>query len=286
MLMKKLMIYSISVLSVIALLALGGCGSSGTSPAAQSAAVQQQATTVATTTVTSTVVSTTTIMPLIYGTVSTGVPMSLGATITVEDATGNQTLGYVADQMGTYSVNVQGMTAPFMLQCNNIFSFATQSGMVTNINPITSVAIFAATGLDPATVFATVANISTNFATLQANIGLAVTNIQGYMLPLYPTGYNLQTNFLNGTVLALTSSYDQLLDYIHVLLVPASDSTAAYYAFTQIGQTTPFLTIKYASGAPVYTPNSNQVNLLMAGVAGIFTPVTIANIADNMALPT
>jgi hypothetical protein len=122
---------------------------------------------------------------------------------------------------GSFSFNVAGLTAPFILmaegsvggQSVKLVSAATGAG-TANINPLTNIAVAAATGTtDPASVY----NNPLTHPITQANLDVAIGQIQT-MLQSLNTAYNSTANPLTGSYSANHTGLDAILDVVSVSL--------------------------------------------------------------------
>ncbi|MDH4215514.1 MAG: hypothetical protein OEV23_01250, partial [Gallionella sp.] len=126
---------------------------------------------------------------------------------------------------GSFSFNVAGLTAPFILKAEGsvggqgfkLVSAATGAG-TANINPLTNIAVAAATGTtDPASVYT---NPLAHPIT-QTNLNAAIAQVQA-MLQSLNTAYSTTANPLTGSYSANHTGLDAILDVVSVNLDTAT----------------------------------------------------------------
>jgi len=122
---------------------------------------------------------------------------------------------------GSFSFSVSGLTAPFILMAEGsvggqgvkLVSAATGAG-TANINPLTNIAVAAATGTtDPSSVY----NNPLTHPITQANLDVAIGQIQT-MLQSLNTAYSTTANPLTGSYSANHTGLDAILDVVSVSL--------------------------------------------------------------------
>ncbi len=115
------------------------------------------------------------------GTAATGAPID--GTVTVKDAKGAE-VDITTGTNGSFSLNVAGMTAPFLLKIMpsdgtaTLYSYATEIGQTVNLTPTTNLAMFIASGnVDLDAMYAawdgtavTAAQVATAEGTVRANL--------------------------------------------------------------------------------------------------------------------
>ena len=123
-------------------------------------------------------------------------------------------------QLG-FSFNVDGLTAPFILKAEGsvggqsvkLVSAAIAAG-TANINPLTNIAVAAATGTtDPLSVYSN----PLTYPIMQVNLDAAIVQIQT-MLQSLNTVYSTTANPLTGTYSANHTGLDAILDVVSVSL--------------------------------------------------------------------
>lgn len=122
---------------------------------------------------------------------------------------------------GSFSFDVTGLTAPFILMAEGsvggqgvkLVSAATGVG-TANINPLTNIAVAAATGTtDPASVYSN----PLTYPITQANLDAAIVQIQT-MLQSLNTAYSTTANPLTGSYSANHTGLDGILDVVSISL--------------------------------------------------------------------
>jgi hypothetical protein len=84
------------------------------------------------------------------GTAATGAPIA--GLVTVKDANGDETPASITGTDGSFTLDVTGMTPPFLLKIMpsdgsaTLYSFATTNGHTVNLTPTTNLAMFLASG--------------------------------------------------------------------------------------------------------------------------------------------
>lgn len=140
----------------------------------------------------------TTVPPLsstISGTASKGAPIT--GSVTLKDSTGATKTAFINSTTGAFSIAVDGMTAPFMLEAGNLYSIA-NSITTTNINPFTDLCVRSAAGT---TVIYT-AFADPVFRTALVNkLPAIVAALKDCLNGLYPgTVSATQRDFMNGSL--------------------------------------------------------------------------------------
>lgn len=153
----------------------------------------------------------------VSGVAATGAPVV--GTIYLKDAAGHERS--VATTNGSYSFNIAGLTAPFMLKAEwvvnsttyTLFSSTPAAG-TANINPFSNLIVaIAAGGADPAAIYATPGQ----FLSLSANLDSATSTLRNKLLPLLDR-YQADINPINGDFAADHTGLDLLFDNIQVTL--------------------------------------------------------------------
>jgi len=155
--------------------------------------------------------------PCVTGVAATGMPIA--GTVYLKDSAGHEISAASGD--GTYTFNITGLTAPFMLKVEwvvnsttlTLYSCATGSG-TANINPLSNLIVaVAAGGVDPGSLYATPAQ----FAAIAANLSAASTGVRTKLQPLF-NKYNTDTDPITGSFTADHTGLDLLFDNIQVTL--------------------------------------------------------------------
>lgn len=159
--------------------------------------------------------------PTVHGVAAAGAPI-VGFAYLKDSASPAVTRGPVtiaAD--GSFSFDVTGLTAPFILKAEGsvggqgvkLVSAATAAG-TANINPLTNIAVAAATGItDPSSVY----NNPLTYPITQVNLDAAIGEIQT-MLQSLDTAYSATANPLTGSYSANHTGLDAVLDVVSVSL--------------------------------------------------------------------
>ena len=154
----------------------------------------------------------------ISGTAAMGSPVP-SATITLRDAAGNsQTATSASD--GSYTINVAGMTPPFLLSVNtgsgNFYGYASAANVTANLNQYTTVVLqsyYTAQGSNITTTFGGALTAASFLTAVQINLLTAplVTALQNYLSNAgvsQPSAFNpFSTSFT-----ANHTGFDQVLD--------------------------------------------------------------------------
>ncbi|MDX8390427.1 MAG: hypothetical protein R8M38_08045 [Mariprofundaceae bacterium] len=107
--------------------------------------------------------ATASVSPVVVGTAASGAPLS--GSVRLVDANGLLTSSADIQVDGTYSLEVDGMTSPFMVEASSTadgdvyYSFSNGAG-VANITPLTSLGVFIASGQEPSDLFSSWINQS------------------------------------------------------------------------------------------------------------------------------
>lgn len=161
----------------------------------------------------------------VTGTASEGVLIT-GKTVMLKDANGNSAVDTTTDATtGTYSIDVTGLAAPFLLTITGIngtyISLAQATG-TANINPITTTVVALAAGTsDVVALFhnltpVQLATINTNYT---AKSALVTTSLQ----PVLPVGVKVEDYFI-GTITA-GAGMDAVFDTYQIAIHPTDGIT-------------------------------------------------------------
>ena len=246
----------------------------------------------------------------IAGTAATGAPLA-GAKVTVKDNAGKTASATTGDD-GTFSVNVTGMTPPFMLVAipvsgSNLYSALPAMDMTStntqnvNITPVTTLVMYELNGgADPATMYNNL-----GFSTLTAGAVTAKEAVVRGKLPA--STVNPVFSMMYGKFVAQTGGtdpYDALLDSVGkitavsgagVTLTPATGTATTYTVTPDVGTgglvsaaTSPAITLKLTNNAtPPVAITSMSIStpaLLTATVtdrAGAAVPNTIVTFTTD-----
>ena len=155
---------------------------------------------------------------LIFGTASEGKALSAGSTVYLKDAKGVEKTSSIIDSKGSYSIAVDGLTAPFMLKAGSNYSFTTTTG-ITNVNPFTTLCIVNTLGTtDISVVYGDPAKAPSaeNLNTLKAKYLSIVDDLKSKIDSLYVDTVPLsQRDFLKGSIV-INEGVDKVFDYIDI----------------------------------------------------------------------
>lgn len=210
---------------------------------------------------------------VISGTVSKGAVLPSGTIVSLKDAKGVERTVTMTSTHGSYSIVINGLTAPFLIKVDNYFSFALGAGTV-NINPLTDVAVRNALGAEPSALYSQMN--AQQLQTIKNNITARVQELQTKLTLLYSGNSIIQQDFMGGVVVDLALSFDMLFDNMQIQI----DTTTGTITITQNGQTMPFMTIiRNTAGGVDIGVNTNYINAMAATMATVFkiTPTTCKN---------
>ena len=182
---------------------------------------------------------------VVSGTASQGAAVAAGTIVTLKDAKGVKATTTVGAN-GSYSIVVDGLTAPFVLNAGGMYSYAAAAG-ITNINPFTHLTMQIALG---ASTISDTTVIPTGFAALYA---VAVTKLMANIDALYPSTVAAgQKDFLNGAIV-IGAWVDKIFDSIVITAPNASGNFTVSVGGQQI------LTGSTTNGVVVMTPIATQL---------------------------
>ena len=160
----------------------------------------------------------------VAGVAAAGSP--LVGTVTLKDSSDiSKQLSTSIGVRGSFSFNVSGLTAPFLVQAkgtasgNNytLYSLATNSGNC-NINPLTHLAVTMANGgQDPASVFGE--PTATQIATISAALPNTVANIQDKLAPIFSRVEASPVNIITDQMTAYGPGIDLLFEMVSIAVV-------------------------------------------------------------------
>lgn len=179
----------------------------------------------------------------VSGTASQGAALVAGTQVTLTDAKGVKKTATVGAN-GSYSIIVDGLTAPFILNAGTYYSFASTPG-TTNINPLTNLCMQAALGTSTVST-----SVPTNFT---AAFTTVVSDLKSKIDALFPaTVSTTQKDFLNGNIV-IGSGVDHIFDSITITAPDASGN----FSITVSGQQ--IITGASISGTVTITPNASAI---------------------------
>jgi hypothetical protein len=202
----------------------------------------------------------------VSGVAATGTPIT--GTVYLKDSSNPaKALSQTINSDGSFSFDVSGMTAPFILkatgtangQSYTLYSFAGSTG-TANINPLSHLAVVQANGgADPATVYG--APASAKMEAIKAALANATSNIQTlFALALRDYGV-ANVNFISDTYVANHTGLDLFFDLISIqvsngTLTVTNKLNSASIMVTTVGGTTLTGTIA-TSSLPTIPPNDS-----------------------------
>jgi hypothetical protein len=202
----------------------------------------------------------------VSGVAATGTPIT-GTVYLKESSNPAKELSQTINSDGSFSFDVSGMTAPFILkatgtangQSYTLYSFAGSTG-TANINPLSHLAVVQANGgADPATVYG--APASAKMEAIKAALANATSNIQTlFALALRDYGV-ANVNFISDTYVANHTGLDLFFDLISIqvsngTLTVTNKLNSASIMVTTVGGTTLTGTIA-TSSLPTIPPNDS-----------------------------
>jgi len=192
---------------------------------------------------------------VVSGTVSQGAPLPVGTKVNLKDAVGKTATTDVGAN-GFYSITVDGLTAPFIMNAGGFYSFAGGPG-VTNINPFTHLSMQIALGI---AVIDGTTMIPTGF---QTQFAAAVANLKAKTDALYPTTIAAtQKDFLSGNI-TIAAGCDKVFDSITITVPDASGNFTVTVSGMQV------ISGSRSNGVTTLAPNAANI----ATVTNIVFPV-------------
>ena len=221
--------------------------------------------------------------PTISGVAATGLPIA-NATITVTDATG-KTVSVTADANGAYSVDVTGLTAPFVITAsgtvgdstvvlNSVLPTAPAAGATStaNVTPLTNaIATYLSSTKNPD-------DLASGIATQKANItDSAVAAVTSYLqkaLGPLATNAGASATFdpISSQFNANGTGLDKLLDNITITIQPGTGATITLKGAATIDDMA-------ANAAATPLPANSSISLSAATT--LSTPPTVPTVTIN-----
>jgi hypothetical protein len=214
-------------------------------------------------------------LPKLVGTAATGAPIA--GTVVAIDINGKSSLPATTSAAGAFTVDVAGLTAPFILSITGtsngkqvfLNSIATAAGQTVNITPLTDLIVSAAAGVPGGN---SLTNLCTPVdsvlpkgcltalteAAKTANLSNAVQKVKDMIAPLNTA----DTNPLTGAFEANGQGFDAILDKILVMPADAGSMLATVTLIgtnTQIGQVSLPATAGGTSTTTATPPTTQQV---------------------------
>lgn len=178
---------------------------------------------------------------VVSGVAATGSPLAGQVTLRDSSSVRKDKLTVIAND-GSFAIDVGDMTGPFLLKASGtadgvsrtLFSFADKSG-TANINPLSSVAVASAAGVDdPATVFDK--PDAATLDKLKSGMQGSVQTLQAKLMPLLNAFSAGSTNPVKGTFAADHTGLDGVFDNVKVSLsngtLTISNATTGAIIFT------------------------------------------------------
>jgi|GEM_PF-449824 len=183
----------------------------------------------------------------VSGTASQGTPIAVGTVVNLVDANGNAATSKVQAN-GLYSVTVNGLTAPYVLNTGGYYSFASTAG-TTNINPFTHLSMQIALGTS------TISDTTVIPATFQTKFTSAVSVLMANIDGLYPPSVT-QRDFLGGNI-----TLDTGVDKVFGSLTTTTPDVSGNFAVSVNGLQILSVTMTGNGGATT-TANTQNINTL------------------------
>ena len=215
----------------------------------------------------------------ISGTAAMGAPIV--GTILVTDSLGATAVADI-DASGNYEVDVTGLTPPFIISAipddsavATQYSFASQGNVIVNITPVTTLALFNASGMQDLSALET--NWASSRLTVQ-NIEDAIAVINANFESLYASA-GLDTTFdpFNNAFNADGAGFDGLLDSLSITI----DASGGTFAVAVAGQPDFSFDLDIDLGDGGSTGASGTWNLSIATTVSGFT-TNLDNIVTNL----
>jgi hypothetical protein len=198
----------------------------------------------------------TAIPSVISGTASHGAPLAAGSTVYLKDANGIERTTAVVGGNGSYSITIDGLSAPFILEAGNYYSFSTGAGTV-NINPFTHLCMESVLGVTDLAAFYGMPTAE-SLNTLAAKYKPFAYDMIAKLDTLYPTTVpSSQRDFLNGTIV-IGQGVDRLFENIEIMSTPST------VTITNKGQSSVlmFVTNDVATGTVTISKNDDAFAIL------------------------
>lgn len=174
---------------------------------------------------------------VVSGVAATGEPVT--GNVYLKDSNGIEQGPVVIAPDGSYSFNVEGLTAPFYLKAVNTNTgeaiYSVSPGMGTaNINPLTNLAVAVAAGVnDPAAAY----NDPFSHPVSQSGLENAVADIRTMLAPLLNNAnFNADINFLTDAFIADHTGLDKVFDEMRVEQDSVSGTVKFVLRGIEIGQ--------------------------------------------------
>ena len=207
--------------------------------------------------------------PTVSGTASQGSALPEGTLVTLTDVNGNTAAATVGTN-GSYTCQVTGLTAPYLLNAGGLYSLASASG-ITDINPLTNLCMQLALGTS------TISSGTTFPANFQAQFGTVASNVKAALNGLYPaTVPSTQTDFLHGAI-TIGAGVDAVFG---ALTISAPDTSGTFSA--SVGSQRIFYGT-LAGNIVTITPDAAAI---AASSAVIFPIPTLISVAVTPSNPT
>ncbi|MFZ3220950.1 MAG: hypothetical protein WA174_13005, partial [Rhodoferax sp.] len=221
------------------------------------------------------------------GVAATGAPMA-NVSIKLTDALGASKTA-TTDAAGNYTMDVSGMTAPFVVVASGMAGDGTETlvsvvasqptagqTVVANVTPLTNAlaATLDSTG-DPLHLAANVATEATNIT--PGALATATTNLQTALAPLLTqVGASTTTNFISGVLTANGTGLDKLLDSVQIAVAPGGTANGGITVAIKDGNGTVTTSALSLATTPAALPtltvvaDYSVVNTAQAGLTACF----------------
>ncbi len=214
----------------------------------------------------------------ISGTAATGAPM-IGAAVALQCQNNVQRTGITTNAGGQWSTVVPSSSLPCVVQVsdgtNTYFSITVGGGgsIVTNVTPLTSLALAQALGAVPDTTWFNALN-NAGLQSVAAALGSAITALNAALANYaVPAGFNpFNTPLTPATAGQAGNSHDQLLEQLQAALTSSATSFASLLTTVAAGGTptlpTPPRTPGATSFGAFFTAFAGDYSLKVSGASG------------------
>lgn len=217
------------------------------------------------------------------GVAATGAPMA-NVSIKLTDALGASKTA-TTDAAGNYTMDVSGMTAPFVIVASGMAGDGTETlvsvvasqpsagqTVVANVTPLTNAlaATLDSTG-DPLHLAANVATEAANIT--PGALATATTNLQTALAPLLnQVGASTTTDFISGVLTANGTGVDKLLDSVQIAVAPGGTANGGITVAIKDGNGTVTTSALSLASTPAALPTLTVVadySVVSAAQAGL-----------------
>lgn len=209
----------------------------------------------------------------ISGTASQGDPIA--GSVTLKDAKGATKTASINSSTGAYSIDVTGMTAPFILKAGDFYSVA-GTASITNINPLTNLTV--RSGAGATSIESIFTDPTLKLASIIVALPTIISNLKTALNPLYPASVpETQRDFMNGSLII-----DQGVDLV-LANTNISIGVGGFNIVMKDGVTT--LVSVTISPSGTVTITQNKTNIATAG-NNLFNFVSLIELVDGNTIKT